>query len=183
MTKTIDLEWLEDKGFTPDVETLFLDGKGFLGLKVKKKIKAKEGNCTRSKRIHLNRQAQYDAQKAEVDELEKQQRRIIEVLGKDAAAYDDTFKLNQTKLDQSKQSLGNLLDSVVDARDQESRNENDLELMKDFLAGNIQTVDQLLREWKPKPGIRKKTFNNDKPIEGNRYLDEARAASADESSE
>ena len=31
MTKTIDIDWLERNGFTPDVETLFLDGKGFLG--------------------------------------------------------------------------------------------------------------------------------------------------------
>jgi hypothetical protein len=183
MAKTIDLEWLQQNGFTPDVETLFLDGKGFLGLKVKKKIKEKEGNCTRSKRIHLKRQEEYDAEKAEVDELEKQQRRIIDDLGADTAAHDDTYKLNKTKIDQSKQSLGHKLAIVVDARDQERRNEQDLELMKDFLEGNIQTVDQLIREWIPRPVIPKKTYGNDKAVEGDRYLDEARANSADESSE
>jgi hypothetical protein len=183
MTKTIDLEWLERNGFTPDVETLFLDGKGFLGSKVKKKIKAKEGLYTRSKRDHVNLQADYDAQKTELDEIEKQQRRIIDDLGADAAAYDDTYKLNRTKLSQSKQSLAAQRERVAAARDQERRNENDLELMKDFLEGRIQTVDQLVREWKSSVIIETRLYNNDKAVEGDRYLDEARAASADESSE
>ena len=60
---------------------------------------------------------------------------------------------------------------------------NDLDLMKDFLEGRIQTVDQLVREWKSSVIIETRLYDNDKAVEGDRYLDEARAASADESSE